>query len=237
MAATEYVLSDDMLRGFAETVRRLRPREPLLPGGLRRPEARRLPDDGGAEGTRRPRHDPRAVLPRAAPARLPRARHRARHQHAPLLGRTGRRSLAPGRPLARVAAEGGDGRRGVQRRPRRARQRPSRSCSPPARPSGWTAASASPATRCSAAWRRSGRATACTRRGRMPMAGRRSCTPSCRAATTATASWRPGTRWACARRAATMWCWRVRSCPTSTSRGSCRPAAPMPSCSASSPGR
>ena len=66
------------------------------------------------------------VLPRAAPARLPRARHGARHQHARLLGRTGRRSLAPGRSLDRVAAEGGDGRRGVQRRPLRARQRPSR---------------------------------------------------------------------------------------------------------------
>ena len=143
------------------------------------------------------------VLPRAAPARLSRARHGARHQHARLLGRAGRRSLAPGRSLARMAAEGGDGGRGVQRRPLRARQRPSgaalhqqgragRGRLPLHRPQDVRQPGAGldalrPARAC----------------GPTPTAARRSCTPSCRAATTAIASSRPGTRWACARRAAT----------------------------------
>ena len=46
--------------------------------------------------------------------------------------------------------------------------------------------------------------------------------------TTATASSRPGTRWACAPPAATTRCSTAPSCPTSTSRGSCRPARRRP---------
>ncbi len=213
MAATEYVLSDDMLRGFAERCGAYDRENRFFQedfDDLKRAGylTMAVPKELGGRGMTLAQ-----VLSRAAPARLPRARHGARHQHARLLGRTGRRSLAPGRSLARVAAEGGDGGRGVQRRPLRARQRPSR---PALHQQGRAGGRRLPHHRPQDVRQpgaRSGRATACTRPGRMPMAGRRSCTPSCRAATTAIASSRPGTRWACARRAATTWCWRAPSCP------------------------
>ena len=63
------------------------------------------------------------VHARAAPAGLLRARHGAGHEHAPLLGRGGRRPLARGGPLPGVDAPGRRGRRGLRGRPCRTGQR------------------------------------------------------------------------------------------------------------------
>ena len=123
MPANEHVLSDDLLRAFAERAGAYDRENRFFQedfDDLKRAGylTMAVPKELGGRGMTLA-----AGVPRTAPACLPRARHGARHQHACLLGRAGRRSLAPGRPLARMAAEGGDGGRGVQRRPFRARQR------------------------------------------------------------------------------------------------------------------
>src|SRR3954470_19771931 len=80
---------------------RLRRRQPLLPGGLRRASRGGLPRPGDPAGLRRAGADARPGGTAAAPARLRRPRDGGRDQHAPLrdgvaaeLYRTGDASLA-----------------------------------------------------------------------------------------------------------------------------------------------
>ena len=103
------LLTDDMLARFDER-RRLRPRQPLLPGGLRRAAGGRLPEGRPPHRVRRRGPEPGRGEPAAAPARLPRAGHRRRRQHAHLLGRRRRHLHAAGDPscdwMLERAAEG-----------------------------------------------------------------------------------------------------------------------------------
>ena len=115
-----------MLEAIRGTGARLRPREPVLRRGLRRAEAGRLPHLRGAARAGRRRPHLRAGDAGAASPRLPRARDRAGHQHARLLDGRGRRPVAGGRQVARVAARRRGERRGLRGRPRRAGQRHSR---------------------------------------------------------------------------------------------------------------
>ena len=116
------VLTDEMLARFAKrapTYDRDNCSSPTTSTSCVRPaiSALAVPAElgGGAVARRR-----RAG---AAAARLPRRADRAGDQHAPLLDRQRRRSLARRRHVAALAARGGRGRRGVRRRPCRERQR------------------------------------------------------------------------------------------------------------------
>ena len=123
---TTDLLTDEMLARFDERAPGLRPREPLLPRGLRRaPRARatstpRCPTEFGGGGLstspRCSRLQRRLAYVAPATAR--------RRQHAPLLDRRRRRPVPRRRPVVRLDARAGGRRRGLRRRPRRGRQRP-----------------------------------------------------------------------------------------------------------------
>ena len=99
------VLADALLRSCAERSAGYDRDNRFFDGGFRRPEGGGLLDHGrsrrelGGGGLTLAQ-----MLPGAAAARLLRACDRARHQHARLLGRSCRRSLAPGGQVAGVAA-------------------------------------------------------------------------------------------------------------------------------------
>ena len=96
-----HVLDDETPRPLRRPCRRLRPRQPLLQRGLRGAPRRRatslmaVPTELGGLG-----FSLAEVCREDAPPRLPRAGHRARHQHARLLDRRRRRPL-PQRATAR----------------------------------------------------------------------------------------------------------------------------------------
>ena len=146
------LLTDELLAGFAARATQLRPREPLLHGGLRGAARGRLPAPGGADGAGRARPDAgRGRAGNSAGSAYHAARHGAGDQHAPLLDRRRRRPVARRR---HVAASG------CSRRRRRARCSPPATpraattfpcCCRPRRPSASTAATASPAASRSAA--------------------------------------------------------------------------------------
>ena len=138
-------------------------------------------------------------LPRTAPPRLPRAGHRARDQHAPLLdGHRGRPAGASGDRSLEWLLEEAVARRGLRRRPRRGRQRPAGPAVDGARRAGRRRLPVLRPQDRSAASRRSGPAWASTRWTPATRTPRRSSTRSCRATRRATRSRRPGTRSACA---------------------------------------
>ena len=177
----------------------------------------RLPVGAAARRDGRLRARPGRGQPAAAPPRLPRPGHRGGREHAPLLGRDGRRPAPDGRPDRRLDPRAGRRRRRARRRSRRGRQRPA----------GAAVQLAGRARR-----RRLGvhrpqdlrqpvAGVDVPRRPRhghqRPRAARRSCTPSCTATRRATGSRRRGTRSACGPPRPTTRSSTARSSPTARS--------------------
>ena len=142
----------------------LRPGERVLRRGLRGAARQRLPPASLPGRVRRRRAEPRRDQPPATAHRLRRTGDRRRRQHAPLLRRLVRRPAPCRRPDRGLGARSG--------RPRATSSppvtaRPATTCpvllSIVHAPSGSRAAGRSPVTRSSAACRRCGRTSACTR--------------------------------------------------------------------------
>ena len=214
---------------------RLRPREPLLRRGLRRaaaPRASSTSPSRPSSAAPGPRLDEYSQLLRRLA--LPRPGHRAGRQHALLLDRRRRRPAAGRRRLVPLHPREGGRRRGASP-PSTARPATTcRCCCRAPRPSGSTAAGRSAGTRSSAASRRCGRyggfhamdtsdPAGPADRPRLPAPRHRGRSRSSRR----------GTRSACGRRRARTPCSTRRSCPTSWSPSSARPASPAPGCSTS----
>ena len=226
-------------RPLFETGAAVRPRQRVLLGRLRGASRGGLSAAGRSDRARRRRLVARRRRAAAAAARLSRRADRPGDQHAPLLDRYCRGSLARRRPVAVVAARSGGGRSGVRRRPRRERQRHPR---PAVDDEGPARRRRLPLHRTEVIWQpvagldvprhsRDGH--------RRTRPARRSCTRSCRATPKAIGSSRPGTCWECGRRAATTRSSTASSCPIATWSGWCRQVRPEStrSCSPSSPGR
>ena len=100
-------LTDEMLARFAERAPQVRPRQRVLRGGLRGAAAGRISPPGRAGGARRARLVARGGRREQRRLGYSRRRHGARDQHAPLLDRHRRGSVARRRHVAAMAAGGG----------------------------------------------------------------------------------------------------------------------------------